>query len=429
MAADGGTVQVVIPYAPRPIFQRFHDRAQRFGCIVAHRRAGKTVACVNELIRGAIQSDKPEPRFAYVAPYYAQAKDVAWSYLRRFTQPIPEVQVNESELRVDLPTGARIRLYGADNYDRLRGTYFDGIILDEYADMDPRAYSEVIRPALSDRQGWAVFIGTPKGRNAFWEVYDRASKDDAWYHAMHKASETGIVPATELELARQDMTADQYDQEYECSFQAAIAGAYFGREMVAAENAKRIVQNIPWEPSIPVHTAWDLGVGDPTAIWFVQIVGLEYRLIDYVEGSGVGLDYYANQLRSRPYVYGEHILPHDANVKELGNEGKSRVETLEGLGIRPRVLPQSKVEDGINAARLLIPQCWFDATKCARGIEALRQYRTDWDEKRKVFKNNPLHDWTSHAADAFRYLALGKPKNPQNARFNRKLEYKNYGVA
>jgi phage terminase large subunit len=427
--ADGAPRTVVIPYSPRPIFQRFHDRAQRFGCIVAHRRAGKTVACINELIKGAIQCDKPEPRFAYVAPYYAQAKDVAWSYLLRFTAPIPDARANESELRIDLPTGARIRLYGADNYDRLRGTYFDGIILDEYADMDPRAYSEVIRPALSDRQGWAVFIGTPKGRNAFWEVYDRASKDEAWYHAMHKASETGIIPASELELARKDMTADQYDQEYECSFQAAIAGAYFGREMVAAENGKRILPNIPWEPSLPVHTAWDLGVGDPTAIWFLQIVGLEYRLIDYVEGSGVGLDHYVRELRSRPYVYGEHILPHDANVKELGNEGKSRVETLNALGIFPRVLVPSRVEDGINAARLLLPQCWFDGTKCARGIEALRQYRTEWDDKRKVFKNNPLHDWTSHAADAFRYLALGKPKNPGNARFNRKIEYRNMGIA
>jgi phage terminase large subunit len=427
--ADGAPRTVVIPYSPRPIFQRFHDRAQRFGCIVAHRRAGKTVACINELIKGAIQCDKPEPRFAYVAPYYAQAKDVAWSYLLRFTAPIPDARANESELRIDLPTGARIRLYGADNYDRLRGTYFDGIILDEYADMDPRAYSEVIRPALSDRQGWAVFIGTPKGRNAFWEVYDRASKDEAWYHAMHKASETGIIPASELELARKDMTADQYDQEYECSFQAAIAGAYFGREMVAAENGKRILPNIPWEPSLPVHTAWDLGVGDPTAIWFLQIVGLEYRLIDYVEGSGVGLDHYVRELRSRPYVYGEHILPHDANVKELGNEGKSRVETLNALGIFPRVLVPSRVEDGINAARLLLPQCWFDGTKCARGIEALRQYRTEWDDKRKVFKNNPLHDWTSHAADAFRYLALGKPKNPGNARFNRKIEYQKAGIA
>lgn len=426
--ADGGTAQVVIPYAPRPIFQRFHDRSKRFGCIVAHRRAGKTVACVNELIKGAIECDKPEPRFAYVAPYYAQAKDVAWSYLQRFTAPIPDVRVNESELRVDLPTGARIRLYGADNYDRLRGTYFDGIILDEYADMDPRAYSEVIRPALSDRQGWSVFIGTPKGRNAFWEVYDRASKDDAWYHAMHKASETGIIPPPELELARKDMTADQYDQEYECSFQAAIQGAYFGREMVAAEQAKRIIPNIPWEPSIPVHTAWDLGIGDSTVIWFCQIVGLEYRLIDYVENNGVGLDWYARELRSRPYVYGEHLLPHDANVKELGS-GKSRVETLETLGVRPRVLPAQTVEDGINAARLLLPQCWFDATKCARGIEALRQYRNDWDDKLKVFKNRPLHDWTSHAADAFRYLALGKPKNPSKTGFNRKITYQNMGIA
>lgn len=396
--------------------------------IVAHRRAGKTVACVNELIKGALTCERENPRFAYVAPFYAQAKDVAWGYLRQFTAAIPGTTANESELRVDLPNGGRVRLYGSDNYDRLRGTYFDGVILDEYADMDPRAYSEVIRPALSDRQGWAAFIGTPKGRNAFWEVYDRATKEPDWYSAMHKASETGIVPTEELAAARKDMTEDQYEQEYECSFQAAIVGAYYGREMVNAEREKRILPNIPWEPSLPVHTAWDLGVGDPTAIWFLQIVGREYRLIDYLESSGVGLDWYARELDKRPYKYGEHILPHDANVKELGNEGKARVETLQSLGINPRVLPQSRLEDGINAARLLLPQCWFDGTKCARGIEALRQYRTEFDEKRKVFKNSPLHDWTSHAADAFRYLALGKPRNASPGNFHRKIEYRNLGI-
>ena len=175
--------------------------------------------------------------------------------------------------------------------------------------------------------------------------------------------------------------------------------------MTLAEKDKRIC-SVPWEPKIPVHTAWDLGIGDSTSIWFAQQVGKELRLIDYYESSGVGLDHYARELKSRPYVYGDHILPHDAEVKELGT-GKSRRETLDSLGIRVRIIPAQSVEDGINAARLLIPGAWFDATKCQRGVEALRQYRRDYDEKLKNFKSRPLHDWTSHAADAFRYLALG----------------------
>jgi phage terminase large subunit len=417
-------VRIEIPYAPRKIFQAFHDRPQRWGVIVAHRRAGKTVACINELIKCALECAKENPRFAYVAPFYTQAKDVAWTYLRKFTDVIPDARPHESELRVDLPNGGRVRLYGADNYDRLRGGYFDGIVLDEYADMDPRAYSEVIRPALSDRQGWAVFIGTPKGRNSFWDIYDRATKDSDWYTAMLKASITGILPQSELDDARKGMTEDQYAQEYECSFQAAIQGAYYGREMVNAENDKRIGR-VPWEPQLKVTTAWDLGIGDATSIWFAQCVGKEVRIIDHVESSGVGLDWYASELQRGArgsYVYNEHILPHDAEVKELGT-GRSRVETLQSLGMSNiRVLPNQRVEDGINAGRLLIPKCWFDETKCKRGIEALRQYRTDWDEERKVFSNKPLHDWTSHAADAWRYLALGLQTQPEDA-FNKKLPY------
>jgi len=401
----GETLSVVIPYTPRPQFQDFHNRTQRWSVGVAHRRAGKTVARVNDLIKAAILCDKPEPRFAYIAPFYAQAKDVAWQYVKRFTAPIPGVVSNESELRVDLPNGGRIRLYGADNYERMRGIYLDGVVLDEYGDMDPRAWAEVIRPALSDRKGWADFIGTPKGRNHFCEMWERAQGDPEWFTQMLKASETNIVDAAELADARKTMTEDQFEQEYECSFQAAVQGAYFGREMTQAEKDKRIC-SVPWEPKIPVHTAWDLGIGDSTSIWFAQQVGKELRLIDYYESSGVGLDHYARELKAKPYVYGDHILPHDAEVKELGT-GKSRKETLDSLGIRARIIPAQSVEDGINAARLLIPGAWFDATKCQRGVEALRQYRRDYDEKLKNFKSRPLHDWTSHAADAFRYLALG----------------------
>ena len=413
MEQDEFTQRITIPYSPRVQFQAFHDRTQRFAAIVAHRRAGKTVACVNDLIRAALTCKRDNPRLAYIAPYFTQAKDIAWNYVKQYTAVIPGVETNESELRVDLPNGGRVRLYGAENYDRLRGIYLDGVVLDEPADIDPRAWPEVIRPALSDRGGWAVFIGTPKGRNAFYEIWagdsdgkwNGAINDPDWFALMLKASETNILAPEELDDQRKQMSADQFEQEYECSFQAAIQGAYYGREMSQAEKDNRI-GGVPWEPKLKVHTAWDLGIGDSTAIWFVQQSGKELCVIDYYEASGVGLDHYAKVLGEKQYVYGDHILPHDVTVKELGT-GRSREETLRSLGIAPRIIPAQSVEDGINAARLIVSRCWFDADKCKRGIEALRQYRRDYDEKLKNFKSRPLHDWTSHAADAFRYLALG----------------------
>ena len=415
--------RIVIPYSPRPQFQPFHDRTNRWSCIVAHRRAGKTVACVNDLIRAAVRTEKPNARFAYIAPTFVQAKDIAWDYVKRYTAVIPGTAANESELRVDLPNGARLRLYGAENYDRLRGGFFDGVVLDEYGDMEPRAWSEVVRPALSDRQGWAVFIGTPKGRNHFSEIWEQSRSEETWFSLMLKASETGLLPQSELDDAKRAMTPDQFEQEYECSFQAAVVGAYYAREMREVDNSNRIT-SVPYEPRVPVHTAWDLGMGDSTAIWFVQVVGFEIRIIDYLENSGVGLDWYAARLREKPYGYGEHILPHDAEVKELGT-GKSRVEVLRSLGVAPRVLGQQKVEDGINAVRSILPRCYFDTQKTGRGVEALRQYRKEWDDKRKVFHDRPLHDWTSHASDAFRYLALGLPEKAKS----KKINYPNLGIA
>jgi hypothetical protein len=200
----------LIPYKSRPEFKGFHDRPQRWACIVAHRRAGKTVAAVNDLIRKAMACERPEPRFAYVAPFTSQAKDVAWNYLRQYTASIRGARASVSELRVDLPEGGRIRLYGADHYDRLRGIYLDGVVLDEFADMDPRAWSEVIRPALADRQGWAAFIGTPKGRNAFFELYERAAASPEWFALRLKASETGLIAAEELEALKAELSADEY---------------------------------------------------------------------------------------------------------------------------------------------------------------------------------------------------------------------------
>jgi phage terminase large subunit len=398
--------RIELDYSPRPHFQPYHDRSQRWSCLVAHRRAGKTVATINDKIRRAIAEAKPDGRYAYIAPLYNQAKDIAWSYLKHYASPILADSPNETELRVDLLNGARIRLYGADNPDRLRGIYLDGVTLDEFGDMKPSIWTDVLRPALSDRRGWATFIGTPKGKNAFWDVWSNALSDGSWFHLMLRASETGLIAQDELAEARRQMGEDQYAQEYECSFEAAIKGAFYAEELRRAESDGRIA-NIPIERAVPVHTGWDLGVTDSTAIWFIQCVGKERRLVDYYESSGVGLDHYAQVLKDKGYVYGQHYFPHDVQVKELGNQGLSRVDTLRGLGITAEVVPASSVMDGINATRRMLDQCWIDKTRCERGLEALKQYRREYDDNLKDWKQRPLHDWTSHGADALRTFATG----------------------
>jgi hypothetical protein len=389
----------------REQFRPLHERATRWAIGVCHRRAGKTVSHINELVVGATKCALPNPRFAYVAPHLNQAKDIAWTYLKEYTAFLSP-KVNESELWVEFPGGARIRIYGADNPDRLRGIYLDGVVLDEFGDMDPVIWTQVLRPALSDRRGWACFIGTPKGKNGFHRLWTEAGSDPGWTRVMLKASETGLLEAAELADARRMMSADEYAQEYECSFEAAVKGAYYGQEMNAAEAEARIT-SVPYDPRLQVHTAWDLGIADSTVVWFVQTVGRETRFIDVLKGEGVGLDWYARQLAERPYLYGTHYLPHDVDVRELGT-GKSRLEVLGDLGVRNvRVCPSLPVADGIQALRMLLPTAWFDAEKCRGGIEALRMYRREWDDKAQEFRAAPLHDWTSHYADAARYFAVG----------------------
>ncbi len=409
---------LVIPYRPREQFLPYHRRTQRWAAIVAHRRCGKTVACINDQIKEALKLEIPYGRYAYVAPFLAQGKEVAWEYLKRYCQPVCEA-VNESELRVTLINGGSIRIHGADNPDRLRGSYLDGVVLDEYADMRPSVWGEVIRPMLADRSGWATFIGTPKGRNAFYDIVTAAeARPTEWFSTRLLASQTGILPQAELESNRQMMTPEQYEQEFECSFEAAILGAYFGKEIAQAEREGRI-RDVPYEPDLPVHTAWDLGIGDSTAIWFWQVVGSEIRIIDWYENHGQGLAHYADVLAARGYQYADDWVPHDARVRELGT-GRTRVETLSSLRRKPRLVPDHRVMDGINAARVTLPRVYFDAIRCAAGLEALRQYRADYDEKTRAFKNEPKHDWTSHSADAFRYLCMAwrelvpdpKPKDP-----------------
>lgn len=398
--------QITLPYTPRSIMLPFHDRTERFACLVAHRRCGKTVAAVNDLIRDAFVIPRENVRVAYIAPYFNQSKAIAWDYVKQFTAPIPGMKYNESELRADFPNGARLRLFGADNYDSMRGLYFDSVVLDEPADFPMSAWPTVIRPALSDRKGKATFIGTPKGKNEFWDTYHNAQTDPNWFCAMHKASETHILDQEELDEALRTMGEDRYAQEFECSFEAAIQGAYYGTEMKRATEDNRIGR-VPYDRALGVVTAWDLGVGDSTAIWFAQYAGAEIRIIDYYESSGVGLDHYARVLQEKEYIYDQHILPHDVQVKELGT-GKSRLETLDALGIRPvTIAPKLMVDDGIQAVRSMLDKCWFDSERCDRGVEALRQYQRDFDEKGKTWRGRPKHDWTSHGADAMRYLATG----------------------
>jgi hypothetical protein len=333
-------------------------------------------------------------------------------------------------------------LYGADNPDALRGIYLDGVVLDEYADMDPRIWAEVIRPALADRKGWAVFIGTPKGRNAFYHLWAGdlsrdwlgAQKDPDWFALELKASESGILDAEELGLARKQLSEDQYAQEFECSFDAAVIGSYYGKLLAEAEKAGRVT-GVPYEPVSQVYTAWDLGIRDSTAIWFCQVVGREIRLIDYYEASGVDLGHYVRELGLRSYVYAGHFVPHDAQAKELGT-GKSRLEVLESLGLKNlTVAPMHRVEDGINAVRVTLPKCWFDKVKCARGLDALKLYRAATDDKlsdpqgRPMLKPAPVHDWTSHAADAFRYLAMCIDGTAMRKGFSRKLDWNPGGFA
>ncbi len=388
-------------YTPRSQMMPYHTRRQRWACIVAHRRFGKTVATIADLITAAISCSKPDPQFGYVAPFREQAKAIAWRYLKKYGESVIR-NVNESELWVELVNGARIRLYGADNENALRGLYLDGCVLDEYGDMRPSVWGEIIRPLLADRKGWATFIGTPKGQNHFYEIFKTADNNPDWLRLSLKASETGVISADELADSARTMTPEQYAQEFECDFNTPAIGAVYRQEMTAAEPR---ITSVAYDPMLPVHTFFDLGMGDFTAIWFAQFVRNEVRLIDYYENNGQAITHYVATMQQRGYVYGQDWLPHDARAREMGT-GKSIEEVMRNLGRDVRITPNIGLENGINAARLLFGRCWFDKDKTARGIECLQNYRREYDAKRGGFKPTPLHDWSSHGADAFRYLAV-----------------------
>lgn len=395
-----------IQIAARRQFVPLLETDRRWSIAVCHRRAGKTVACVQKLIKGALDCKRPDPRFAYVAPLYNQAKDVAWTYLKRFGRALG-AEPHESELRIDLPdNGARIRLYGADNPDRLRGLYLDGVVLDEYADMQPSVWGEIIRPMLADRQGWATFIGTPKGHNSFYDIWTNAQQDPAWYALMLRASETKLIESEELADARRTMTADQYEQEFECSFEAAIVGAYYGQAVSDARKENRIGR-VAKDPLMPLKAFWDIGkTKDATAIWIAQWVGREIRVLDYYEAVNQPLGTHLEWLRSKGYGSARCYLPHDAaqpdahlvRYEDHVAAAGFQTETIKNQG-------KDAALKRVEAGRRLFPTIWFNEETCRHGIEALAAYHERRDEKRNVGLG-PEHDWSSHGADAFGLMCV-----------------------
>lgn len=395
---------IEIPYKPREHQLALHEALDknRFVVGVMHRRFGKTVAAINQIVKRAIECPLEAPRYAYVAPTYTQAKRIAFDYLVKYTRPLGAT-VNISELRVDF-WGRRISLHGADNSDSLRGTYYDGIVLDEVGDMNPKVWNEVLRPALADRLGWALMIGTPKGNNHFKDLRDRAKDAEDWALIEFKASQTNIIPEKELWATRNEIGEDKYQQEFECSFSSPVEGSYYG-QIINDLEAKNRITTIDRDDLCRSFVAWDLGMGDSTCLWVAQLAGKEIRLIDCIENHGVGLDWYVSWLRENRYEGFGQILPHDVEVRELGT-GRSRKEVLQEAGLDITVAPRLSVADGIQAVRRILPRCWFDH-KTKPGLDAIRNYRREYNEKQQVFYDKPLHDWSSHYSDAFRYLAIG----------------------
>lgn len=340
---------------------------------------------------------------------------MAWDILKQYGRNVPHTKFNEAELRCDFPNGSRITLYGADNPDSLRGIGLWGVIFDEYSQQPSNIYSEIILPCLAEHDGFAIWIGTPKGKNDFYKLWNKAQNNPDWYSLRLQASQTGLVPKTYLDRAKGQMTEDEYNQEFEVSFEGSTKGAVYGSELSLMRAQKRI-KPIPYEPILPVTTAWDLGMSDKTAIGFFQHLGNERRMIDYYESNNQGLDHYISIVKNKPYVYEQHIAPHDIIVKELGS-GRTRIEMAESLGIDFTIAEKVTLQDGIVAVRSIFPSLWIDEN-CSEFINAITQYKYEWDDKKGQFKDKPEHDWSSHAADMLRYYAVGARFTTQEEEFN-----------
>lgn len=382
--------------------------------LVWHRRAGKDLFCINRIACCMVQ--RPG-LYWHMFPTYAQGRKIAWNGFtksgRRFLDHFPQAYFpgkNDQEMRVECVNGALYQVVGSDEPDRLVGSNPVGIVFSEWSLCDPIVW-EFIRPILVENDGWAIFIFTPRGRNHGFDIYQRGLRSmqdtpERWFTQMLKADQTLAVSPEAIEQERKEgMPDEMINQEYYCSFDAPLTGSYYGKIVEELYNKSRIT-DVSYDPRFDVNTAWDLGVSDSTVIWFYQQIGMDIRLIDYHEASGEGLSYYADVLDKKGYKYGTHIAPHDITVRDRGN-AQTLWDTARKLGIRFRIARKLKLHDGIQAVRNVLPRCWIDEKRCAKGIRALKEYQKEWDSSRGDFKSHPEHDWTSHAADALRTLAVG----------------------
>lgn len=426
-------ITIEIPYAWRPrAYQQNIVRARLEGIkrilVVAHRRWGKDATALNLTAMDAIQTPGV---YWHLLPEQAQARKAIWTAVdphtgkRRIDQAFPhEIRraTREQEMAIELVNGSLVQFAGSDNYNSLVGSSPRGIVFSEWALADPAAWA-YMRPILRENDGWAMFITTPRGRNHCWRMFQEHKNDPDWFVELSPATQTDVFSEDSLAVERRELVAEYgeavgsalFEQEYLCSFEAAVMGAVYGGEMRKAREQERVTR-APYDPRYKVVTAWDLGRSDATAIWFAQFIGGQVVLIDYEEGSGGGLTPYVKMLAEKPYVYELDILPHDAGHRRQGQQDdKSIAEQLKGLrpiSVDQVVLPNSSRASGIEQARLMFPLCVFDERACARGLDCLAQYHYAWDERARRFSVEPVHDWSSHGADAFRYLALGRPNGP-----------------
>ncbi len=407
------TVRIPYKFEPRdyqtPLFQAYEQGLKRF-VTVWHRRAGKDKSYINLLSMAAMQR---VGTYYYFFPTYAQGKKIIWDgmdssgfrFLDHFPPQIRAGEPNNTEMKMKLINGSIFQVVGADNIDSIVGTNPIGCIFSEYALQDPKGW-DFISPILLENGGWAAFNFTPRGKNHGWKLYQMARHNPKWFCQLLTITDTQVLTEEQIQAERDAGKSEEFiQQEYYCSFESGMQGSFYGRSLERADQEGRI-GTVPHDPRLTVETWWDLGIGDSTAIWFTQTYLNQVRVIDFLEATGEGLAYYARELNRKGYEYSSHNAPHDIEVRELGT-GRSRLEMARELGIHFNVLPKLRVEDGIEAARSLFPRCWFDTEHCRRGLEALANYHKEFDDKRDEFKNRPYHDWSSHAADAFRYLAVG----------------------
>lgn len=403
---------ITIELRPRAAFRPFLESQHRWACLLVHRRGGKTFSALQVLLKRALthqRSGSPK-RYAYIAPTRDQAKDIVWGYLKRFTSEIPGIKKNEADLTITFPDETTIRLYSGENFERMRGVYFDGVVLDEPEDIDPMAWPSVIEPTLTDYQGWAIWIGTVKGKKGHWKRLTDAMAKPDWFTLLLKASESGIIPKHELDRLEQEAirrgTHSLYLQEYECDPNIGIPGTLFANFCTDALREKRII-NFPWERSELVHTFWDLGSPENMRCTYVQFVGREIHIIDHdadLHDPEMTPAKRVAHMLAKGYHYGNHYMPHDAAARE--KSGLNYQQQMLQAGLQNiRIIPQCRtIWPGIDKLREIFPRCIFHADKTAYLIESLENYRRKMDKDGHV--TDTIHsDWSCHSTDSMRMLA------------------------